>query len=216
MIPDAFIRIAGRYLVPGFLRSLYYSVRFRCGVSPRADVQLSPRIRIGRGSTVRPYARIITTRGAVTLGRQCGLNSFVVIAAGNAPVHIGDYVNIGPSVTIIASNYGSDDLQTPMMFQPKVEKGIVIEDDVWIGALAVILDGVRIGRGAIVGAGSVVTRDVPPFSVAVGNPARVIRRRGERTVSAENGPAAFSKDPGEYSTDAAAPNADRLRAAFVR
>ncbi|MBI4395757.1 MAG: acyltransferase [Elusimicrobia bacterium] len=173
------VRMLERYAVPNFLRSLFYSARFACLISLRADVQLTSCIRLGRGTNIRPYARLITTAGSITLGRHCGINSFTMIAAGNAPITIGDHVNIGPSTTIIASNYGSEDPRLPMMYQPKIEKGIVIEDDVLIGASVVVLDGVRIGRGSIVGGGAVVTKDVPPMSIAVGNPARVIGTRGK-------------------------------------
>ncbi|MGQ0644876.1 MAG: acyltransferase [Elusimicrobiota bacterium] len=177
-------RTLGRYLLPCFARSLYYSLRYRCLVSARADLQLSSQIRLSPGVNIRPYVRLITTTGAITLGKHCGVNSFTMLAAGSAPIAVGDYVNIGPNVTLIAGNYGFDDPDTPMMFQKKTDLGIVVEDDVWIGAGAVILDGVRLGRGCVIGAGAVVTRDVPPLSIAVGNPARVVRRRGEARARA--------------------------------
>jgi acetyltransferase-like isoleucine patch superfamily enzyme len=172
---------------------LYYSIKFSCLVSLRADLQATRRIRLGRGTDIRPYVRLITTTGRISLGKKCGINSFTVIASGTSPITIGDYVNIGPSVTIIASNYGFDDPDTPMMYQKRVEKGIVIEDDVWIGASAVILDGVRIGRGSIIGAGAIVTKDVPTMSVAVGNPAHVIKKRNN--TSSEPAPPALSVLP---------------------
>ena len=72
---------------------------------------------------------------------------------------------------------GYSRIDIPMVKQPILRKRIIVEDDVWIGAGAVILGGVRIGTGSIVGAGSVVTRDVKPFSVVVGTPALMIRKR---------------------------------------
>ena len=114
------------------------------------------------------------------LGRLCGINSFVFISAGDASIIIGDYVRIAPHVYIGAGNKGFDDPNKLILEQEKVGKGIVIEDDVWIGANCVILDGVCIGRGSVIGAGTVVTREIPPLSIAVGNPARVIRKRGEK------------------------------------
>jgi acetyltransferase-like isoleucine patch superfamily enzyme len=173
-------RLAGRYGLPCFARAAYYSLRYRCLVSLRADVQLSRNITIGRGSDIRPYARIVTTDGPIRLGRGVGLNSFVFISTGSGFVDIGDDVRIGPHTTIIASNRGFDDPAARIVDQPKSEQGITIGDGVWIGANAVILDGVTIGQGAVIGGGAVVTRDIPAMAIAVGNPARVIRMRGER------------------------------------
>ncbi|MBI4004260.1 MAG: acyltransferase [Candidatus Omnitrophica bacterium] len=173
-------RLLGRYAVPCAVRSLYYAVRFRCLVSLRADVQLSSRIRLGRGSDIRPYARIINGTGSIILGRRCGISSFTYLANGSAFIRIGDGVRIGPHVYLGSSNRGFEDPNTPILDQEKSEQGIVIEDDVWVGAHVVVLDGVRIGRGSVIGAGAIVTRDIPPLSIAVGNPARVIRQRGDR------------------------------------
>lgn len=102
-------------------------------------------------------------------------------------VHIGTYeqLTIGRHCIIAAFCYiggmfhRTERLDIPMALQGIDRKGgVAIEDDVWIGAGSVVLDGVRIGKGAIVGAGSVVTRDIPPYAVAVGAPARVVRYRG--------------------------------------
>jgi maltose O-acetyltransferase len=101
----------------------------------------------------------------------------------NGPVLIGSHLMMGPDVMIVSRRHNFSRLDIPMMFQGDGEpKLVVIEDDVWIGARAIILPGVRIGRGAIVGAGAVVTKDVPPFTIVGGNPARVIKsRRPEQT-----------------------------------
>lgn len=173
-------RLTGRYAIPCFVRAFYYSLRYRCLVSFRADVQMSPYIRIGRGTDIRPYTRIVTTEGTITIGRGVGLNSFVFISTGNAFVRIGDDVRIGPHTSIIASNRGFDDPAMRIVDQPKSERGITIGDGAWIGANVVILDGVNIGAGAVIGGGSVVTRDVPAFAIAVGNPCRVVRMRGQK------------------------------------
>jgi len=141
---------------------------------------LSSGIRFGKGTDIRPYARLINSTGSILVGRRCGIGSFTYIATGKASVVIGDFVRIGAHTYIGASNHGFDDPNKLIIEHEKVEKGIVVEDDVWIGANCVILDGVRIGRGSVIGGGAVVTRDIPPLSIAVGNPARVIRKRGEK------------------------------------
>jgi maltose O-acetyltransferase len=94
------------------------------------------------------------------------------------PVEIGADVMMGPRCVLLATSHDFSSVDVPMNQQGFSEpRPIVIEDDVWIGAGATILPGVRIGRGSIIGAGAVVPRDVPAWSVAVGNPARVVRDR---------------------------------------
>jgi maltose O-acetyltransferase len=86
---------------------------------------------------------------------------------------IGDRVSIAPRVTLVASSHPNDSRIRP--FAPVVRAPIIIEEDVWLGAGVVVLPGVRIGRGAVVGALSVVTRDVPPLHVVAGQPAKTVR-----------------------------------------
>lgn len=102
-----------------------------------------------------------------------GLNAFIL-----GPVVIGRDVAMGPGCTILGMNHNTTRTDIPMIrqgFHPEVAP--VVEDDVWIGANVTILPGKRIGTGSIVAAGAVVTRDVLPFTVVGGNPARVIARR---------------------------------------
>ena len=91
-------------------------------------------------------------------------------------IDIGRDVNIGPQTIIWGRDHGMAK-NRPMCEQEHVKEPIAIGDDVWIGAHCTILKGVAIGRGAVVGAGSVVTRDIPEYAVVVGNPARVLRYR---------------------------------------
>lgn len=96
-------------------------------------------------------------------------------------VCIGKDVMMGPEVVILGVNHRFDDCERPMIEQGYHDrKPVAIGDDVWIGTRAIILPGVRIGRGAIVAAGAVVTRDVNEFDIVGGNPARVIRSRLRR------------------------------------
>jgi maltose O-acetyltransferase len=99
-----------------------------------------------------------------------------------ADIRIGKDVMMGPEVLIIGrnQNHRFDDLSLPMRLQGHMDAPpVVIEDDVWLGARVIILPGIKIGRGSVIGAGAIVTRDVPPFAICVGNPARVIRFRNE-------------------------------------
>jgi acetyltransferase-like isoleucine patch superfamily enzyme len=107
-------------------------------------------------------------------GTHCSFNTGAYL---QGDITIGDYVRIAPHANIIAMNHNFEDISKPISVQGLSHKGIIIEDDVWIGAGATVLDGVTIGAHSIVGAGAVVTKNVPPYSIAAGNPAKVIRDR---------------------------------------
>lgn len=99
---------------------------------------------------------------------------------------IGNDVMMGPDVLIIGQNHRFDDLSVPMRLQGiKKVPPVRIEDDVWIGARVIVLPGRTIGKGAIIGAGAVVTKDVPPYAICAGNPARVIRLRTDASRNLE-------------------------------
>lgn len=93
------------------------------------------------------------------------------------PLTIGNNVAVAAHVVFASVGHSFARVDIPMVEQPTTKKEIVIEDDVWVGANAVIIGGVVVGTGTIVGAGAVVTKDVPPFSVVGGTPAQVIRNR---------------------------------------
>jgi len=110
------------------------------------------------------------------LGDYSGLG----ICAQVGGVTIGKYVMMGPHCTIYTRNHAFDRLDIPMCEQGFQEyKRVTIGDDVWIGGHVIILPGITIGKGAIIGAGSVVTRDVPDYAVVGGNPAKTIKFRNQ-------------------------------------
>lgn len=135
--------------------------------------------KLTRGANVS-FAPNVSFRNAerITIGAGTHIGEHSVVWAGNTSGRItfGAKALLGPNVTVTASNYGID-RGTPVMDQPKIEKDIVIGDDVWLGANVVVLAGVRIGDGAIVAAGAVVTKDLPADCIAGGVPARVIGQR---------------------------------------
>ncbi len=112
--------------------------------------------------------------GDITFGSDCSLNFFAVI---EGKVTIGDGVRIAPHAVIMAANHHHDKIDVPIFKQGGVQEGIVIEDDVWIGAGVKVLDGVTVGAHSILGAGAVVTKDIPPYSIVGGVPAKVIKDR---------------------------------------
>lgn len=110
----------------------------------------------------------------VSIGKHCGINHGVFIL-GHTRVDIGDYVVLSARVMLIDTGLeiaGFAKAEHPV----HVAGPVRIEDGAWIGAGAIILPGVTVGRKSVVGAGSVVTRDVPPYSIVAGNPARIIGR----------------------------------------
>lgn len=104
------------------------------------------------------------------IGAQC----FIHAAGG---VEIGQNVGVGPGVRILSSHHEEAGREQPILHAELAFARVVIEDDADLGVGAIILPGRRVGRGAQVGAGAVVTRDVPPYAVVVGNPARVLAMR---------------------------------------
>jgi acetyltransferase-like isoleucine patch superfamily enzyme len=115
----------------------------------------------------------------IRIGRDALISEYTVIR-GQGGVTIGDRVYTSPMTQIVAVNHVFDDPDRPFVEQGITAQGIVIEDDVWLGASAVVTDGVHIGRGAVVAAGAVVTSDVPAHTVVAGVPARVVREVGAR------------------------------------
>ena len=90
---------------------------------------------------------------------------------------LGDNVIIGPGSILRAVNHRFESTDVPIRDQGHAGGVIHVEEDVWLGANVMVLPGVRIGRGSIIGAGAIVTKDIPPYSIAVGNPAKVVRKR---------------------------------------
>lgn len=107
-----------------------------------------------------------------------GDNSGIGLNARIGSVRIGSNVMMGPDVMILSRNHNYDRIDIPSKFQGNAEEEpVIVEDDVWIGARVIILPGVHVGKGVIIGAGAVVTKNMPNYSIAAGNPARVVRMR---------------------------------------
>jgi acetyltransferase-like isoleucine patch superfamily enzyme len=110
----------------------------------------------------------------IRIGRDSLIGEFNVLR-GQGGITVGDRVYFAPLVQVLAVNHVYDDPNRPFVEQGITAQGITIEDDVWVGAGAIILDGVHIGHGAVIAAGAVVAEDVPAHTVAAGVPARVVR-----------------------------------------
>ncbi|MBN1687609.1 MAG: acyltransferase [Candidatus Omnitrophica bacterium] len=114
--------------------------------------------------------------GKITIGDHAYIGESNIIAAYHK-VTIGNYVVMGPHNVIIDLTHVTDRRDIPIRLQPWNGKPIIIEDDVWIASRCVILPGVKVGRGAVIGAGSVVTKDVPEYAIVAGIPAKIIKWR---------------------------------------
>lgn len=133
-------------------------------------------INIGKDTIIHDYACIMVNGGFLKIGENCSINTFCHIN-GNGGLKIGNNVRIAANTVIIPANHIYKDINTAITNQGETRLGVVIEEDVWIGAGVIILDGVKIGKGCVIGAGSVVNKSIPPMSVAVGVPAKIIKKR---------------------------------------
>lgn len=128
---------------------------------------------IGHQTILKGYYKGELTIGDGTwIGQQCFFHS-----AGN--LRIGKNVGIGPGVKIITSYHGEDGIAKPVLHSKVFFEEVIVEDDSDLGVASIILPGVRIGKGVVVGAGAVVTKDVPDYAVVIGSPARIIRYRNQ-------------------------------------
>lgn len=141
--------------------------------SVRMDTPPYRKFWLGDYSVVESFACINNAVGDVIIGdhTRIGLHNTII-----GPVTIGSHVNLAQGITITALNHNFDDSEKRIDQQGISTKEVVLEDDIWVGANAVILPGVTIGNHAVVAAGAIVTKDVPPHSLVAGVPAKVIRQ----------------------------------------
>ncbi|MEQ1854156.1 MAG: acyltransferase [Chthoniobacteraceae bacterium] len=149
-------------------------------IDPSSCIQPSTRgsvIRIGAHSQIYNFVTIKAVGGSgdIVMGEHCYINPTCVIYSGNG-IKMGDYVLLAAGVMLMPTNHEFGRRDIPIRHQgfAASRDGICIEDDVWIGANSVVLDGARIGKGAIIGAGSVVRGTIPAYEIWAGVPARKI------------------------------------------
>ncbi len=171
--------------VPGgtgvFLRRLYWKSKLSKSsfftVCPGCVIMGAERVKFGKKVIIsRNCSLFADGNGSIQLGDYAGLNNGVILGASrDGKIVLGNNVLVGFNVVMRASNHRYDKKNVPIRRQAHAGGKIVIEDDVWIGANSTILSGVTIGRGAVIGAGAVVNKNVPPYALAAGVPAKVIR-----------------------------------------
>ncbi|MFV0577714.1 MAG: CatB-related O-acetyltransferase [Fusobacterium ulcerans] len=142
-------------------------IKLKSGVKIFKEVSLEGNIEIGKYSSISGSGTILSSsKNKIKIGNFCSIAPNVLI--------LGDYHNFYK----ITSYFIFGNLFNEKIKNEKISKGdIIIEDDVWIGGNSVILSGIKIGRGSVIGAGSVVTKNVPKYSIVVGNPGKVIKKR---------------------------------------
>jgi galactoside O-acetyltransferase len=164
--------------------SFHYAERIRIGAHARiagnavlrANTEHPNGVSVGRRTSILENVLINANRGSVVVGNDSWLGPFCLLY-GNGDIRIGDGVLIAGHTSINTVSHHAERVDIPISEQGTEIAPVVIHDDVWIGLNAVILQGVTIGRGAIIGAGAVVTRDIPAWSVVCGVPAKVVRSR---------------------------------------
>ena len=144
-------------------------IRFRT----RMDVFPFNRFELGGNAVIEDFCTINNGVGDVLIGEQSTMGIGNVLIG---PVTIGKHVIIAQNVVMSGLNHNYEDVCRPIQLQGVKTAAVVIEDDCWIGANVVITAGTTIGKHCVVAAGSVVTKNVPAFSIAAGNPAKVIKR----------------------------------------
>jgi acetyltransferase-like isoleucine patch superfamily enzyme len=139
----------------------------------RIDVLPFQPFNIGDYSTVEDFATINNGVGAVNIGNnsRIGIGNVII-----GPVTIGNNVILAQNIVMSGLNHNYKNIEIPIYLQGETVATITIEDDCWIGANAVITAGVSIGKHSVIAGGAVVTKDIPPYCVAVGNPARVVKK----------------------------------------
>jgi acetyltransferase-like isoleucine patch superfamily enzyme len=169
-------KIARRFFMPRIVSTLVYYIRFRCFISPRAEVDLSRSLTIGKRTKVSSFCKI-KVNGRARIGSDVSIATGCFVGAAQGGIEIGDFCLIGPNCTIVSGTYNTSRLDVPFAKQGRSSKGTRIGHNVMIGANSVVLDGAVIGDGVIISPGSVVSGRIDTKTVVQGNPAAEIFRR---------------------------------------
>lgn len=141
-------------------------------IHPTAHLYFKNNIHLRTTSKIWENAIIRAPLASITIGEHSHIGVNNVILGGENGIEIGNYVMLGPNVVLAEGNHEYRDITKPMLLAGSFSNGkIILEDDVWIGANCTITDNVTIGTGSIVGANSVVTKSIPPFTIYAGVPA---------------------------------------------
>lgn len=174
------------YLISGQIRNVWMRLKLRliwrigkgCVFQGAVHVySIGGDVFVGSKTIFGPHVNVCAAKGGrLSIGDGCSVNQGAYVCA-RADIVIGNNVLIGEYASVRDNDHGWRDPSVLIRDQGFVSLPVVIEDDVWIGRGVVVCKGVRIGQGSVIGAGAIVTKDVEPYSVVVGNPARLIKSR---------------------------------------
>lgn len=173
-----------RLWIKWFVNPFYHKKGKGARIRPRTRMDVVPwnKFELGIDSTIEDFSAINNGVGDVIIGdrTKIGLSNTII-----GPVTIGNDIRLAQNITLSGLNHNYEDISLPIHEQGVSTSPIIIEDETWIGANVVVVAGVTIGKHSIVAAGSIVTKNIPPYSVAVGNPARVIKTYNPETKTWE-------------------------------
>ena len=144
----------------------------------RMDILPFNKFHLGDNSTIEDFTTINNGVGDIYIGdrTRIGLGCTLI-----GPVRIGNDIRLAQNIVMSGLNHNYEDIALPISDQGVTTSPITIEDETWLGANCVVLPGVTIGKHCVIAAGSIVTKDIPPYSVAAGNPARVLKQYNPET-----------------------------------
>lgn len=167
-----------------FVNPFYHKKGKGAIVRPRTRMDVVPwnKFELGEDSTIEDFSAINNGVGDVIVGdrSKIGLSNTII-----GPVTIGNDIRLAQNITLSGLNHNYEDVSRPIHVQGISTAAITIEDGTWIGANAVVLAGVTIGKNCVIAAGSIVTKNIPSYSVAAGNPARVLKKYNHETKAWE-------------------------------
>ncbi len=173
--PSCLIEEDVRFQVP---RRIFMGSRVFIGQYTYLDGQTSF-IRLGNDAHVARSCTLRAGERGIIVHASVGINARSYLD-GNGGVEIGSNSLLSPGVQCISGNHIFDDREVPIKYQGTAYGKVSIGEDCWLGTNSIVLPGVTVGRGAVIGAGAVVTRDIPEFGIALGVPAKVVGYRGEK------------------------------------
>tara|TARA_B110000240_G_C13507193_1_gene456987 strand:+ start:3015 stop:3629 length:615 start_codon:yes stop_codon:yes gene_type:complete len=173
-----------RFWIKLFVNPFYHKKGKGAIVRPRTRMDVVPwnKFELGEDSTIEDFSAINNGVGDVIVGdrSKIGLSNTII-----GPVTIGNDIRLAQNITLSGLNHNYEDVSRPIHVQGVSVASITIEDGTWIGANAVVLAGVTIGKNCVIAAGSIVTKNIPSYSVAAGNPARVLKKYNQETKAWE-------------------------------
>lgn len=169
-----------RWWVRNFVNPFYHKRGRNTVIFPRSRMDLIPynHFEIGDHSTIEDFTLLNNGMGPVKIGNHVFVGASNVIIG---PVTLNDHIMTAQNVVMSGLNHGFENVKVAFRYQPCTVAEIVIGEGCWIGANVVITSGVKVGRYSIIAAGSVVTKDVPEYSIAGGNPAKLLKQFNHET-----------------------------------